>query len=164
MTYLVQKDEVVIFSKNICQRVKDIDKVLTVLYRTGVILVPLNSHFYPKKIEYLGHIVLSVCLSAALKNVEAIKTAAFLTDSTQMRLVLGGCIVYKRFRKDFSKISRPRNDNLRKDEELDWSQPTTEAQDALNKLKSKSIEPPVLALLQPHRPYMTNTNASANEF
>lgn len=58
-------------------------------------------------------------------------------------------------------IARPLNDYLRKDKKSDWLDPTTESLDTFNILKSKFVEPLLLALPRPHRPYMINTNASA---
>lgn len=44
-------------------------------------------------------------LAAAIQNDDAIKTAAFLTDSTKMRSILGAWNKYSRLVKDFSKIA-----------------------------------------------------------
>lgn len=66
-------------------------------------------------------------LDADSKVVDAIKIDVFLTETTQMRSFVGPCNVYGRFIKAFSRNSRPRNDILRKNKELNWSDLTTEA-------------------------------------
>lgn len=43
-----------------------------------------------------------------------------------------------------------------------WFDPTTEVLNAFNRLKAKSVEPPLLAFCQPHRPYKIDTDAFAN--
>lgn len=63
--------------------------------------------------------------------------------------------MYRRFIKDSAKIARLLNGNLRKYEKLDCLDTTPETLDAFNMLEFKSVEPPVLVLLKPHRLYMT---------
>lgn len=53
-------------------------------------------------------------MTNASRIVDAIKTSAFSTDSTQMRLIKDACNVYKRFIEHFSKITIPINDHLQK--------------------------------------------------
>lgn len=74
--------------------------------------------------------------------------------------VLGAGNEYRRFIKVFFKIARKHNDYLRKDKELDSLDPTTEAPYDFKLKKSKLVDPPVLALAQPYRPYMVDTNES----
>lgn len=66
-------------------------------------------------------------LAAATKNVDAIQTAVFLTDSAQMGSLLGAFHVYRRFIKEFFEISRLLNYYLQKHKELRWLNPTTKA-------------------------------------
>lgn len=81
-----------------------------------------------------------------------IETTLFPTNSLKMRKVLFACNVHGSFTENFSKITRPLIDYSRMEKELDWSDPATEALHAWNTLKSRLEEPPVLDLLQPHRP------------
>lgn len=68
---------------------------------------------------------MSNCLAVASKNIYAIKTAVFLTDSTQMGSFFGACNVCKRRIKDFIKSLGQTNDSLRKNMTFNWSKPTT---------------------------------------
>lgn len=61
----------------------------------------------------------------------------------------------------FLKLERALNDYLRKEKKLDWPVSRTENPGASKILKSKSMEPPVLALPQPHRAYIIDTDSSA---
>lgn len=72
--------------------------------------------------------------------------------------------MYIGFIKDFSKIARPLNNCPQKDKELDWLNSTIEALDAFDTSKSKLVESPMRALLQPQRSYMVDTNASTYAF
>lgn len=51
------------------------------------------------------------------------------------QIVLDACNVYRRFLNEFFKIALLLDDTLRKDEELDWLDPTTEPPNAYTKLK-----------------------------
>ena len=80
-----------------------------------------------------------------------------------MKSFLGCCNVYRRFVKSFAKIASPLSDMFKKDSEIDWDQPivpTEEQQEAFDALKQKLVEPPILALPQPGRPYMIDCDAS----
>lgn len=67
---------------------------------------------------------------------------------------MGASHVFRRLIKDFSIIVRSLNDNVQRDMELDWLDPTNVALDAFNTINSKSVESSVLTLPQPHRPCM----------
>lgn len=71
------------------------------------------------------------------------------------------CNVYKTFVRMYSIIARPLKDYLRNGKELDWLYPKTEALDVFDNLESKLMKPSVLNLLQPYKPCMINTDASA---
>lgn len=68
------------------------------------------------------------------------------TFSTQIRSFVYAGSVHRKFVKDFTEIALPLNDFVQKDKELDWLNPTIEAIDTLNTLKSKFVEAPLLAL------------------
>lgn len=78
--------DVAICSKNNYQHIKDIKKVLILLRLPGVTLKLSKSCLLKEKIGYRGHIPLLGPLVAASKNGNAINTAFFPTDSTQIKL------------------------------------------------------------------------------
>lgn len=158
-TFLVYIDSVG-FSKYNRRHIKDSKEVLTLFHRNRVTLQLPKCHFYFKKIEYHGYILETDCLASALMKVDAIKIAVFPIESTRVRLFLGACRVWRTFIKQFSKIAWPLSDYLRNNKEFYWSDLTTEAPDAFYTMKSKLMEFPLVALLQRHRQYVIDTNAS----
>lgn len=78
-----------------------------------------------KKLYYLDTILVPGRLSAAFNNVDEIKIAVFLTDSTLMRSFLKESSVYRRFIKVLSRTARCFNYFVQKDKKLDWLDPTT---------------------------------------
>lgn len=60
------------------------EEVLTLLHQTREAQKLAKGHFFQQNIKYLGHIFMPGRLVAASKNVDAIKTAVFPTNGTQM--------------------------------------------------------------------------------
>lgn len=83
---------------------------------------------------------------------DAIKTAKFPSEHSEMKYFSVARNVCKRILEDLAKMSIPVNDYLREDEKLDWLIRTTGALGALTMMKSVLVEPTMLALSQPHRP------------
>lgn len=161
-TCLLYIHEVSIFSKNSREHVKDIHKILASLRQAKLTLTVPKCHLFKKKFEYLGRTITLDCLTAAFRNVDAFKSAVFLTDSTQLRSFMDPCNMFRRFIKSSCKIARSLGDYLLTSKELDWLDPTTEARDTLNTIKSGWVQPLVVALLQGHIPYVINIYASAH--
>jgi len=100
---LVYLDDVIIFSANAEQHVKDVDTVLHRLREAGVTLNLQKCTWFSDEFEYLGHIVRPGQLHVHNKNVDALKHAKFPTTKTQLNSFFGMCNVYRRFVKDFAK-------------------------------------------------------------
>ncbi len=64
--------------------------------------------------DYLGHRITPGGLEVALKRKDALEGFQFPTTQTQVLSFLGMCNVYRRFVKDFDKITAPLNDLLKK--------------------------------------------------
>jgi len=94
--------DVIIFSTNAEQHVKDVDTVLHRLREAGVTLKLENCTWFFGEVEYLGHTVRPCQLHVDNKNVDALKHAQFPTTNNKPKSFLGMCNVYRRFDKDFA--------------------------------------------------------------
>lgn len=56
-TCLVYVDDVIIFSNNVDDYIKHVDKILKTLVNDGVMLKINKWHFFQQQVEYLGHMV-----------------------------------------------------------------------------------------------------------
>ena len=110
--------------------------------------------------DYLGHGVLPGKLKVATDTAAALKEFVFPQTLTQLRFFLGDCNVYRRFVKDFSKISRPLTGMLKKEASRSFENPTEEQLTAFETLKDRLTSPPVLALPKAGRNYRLDTDAS----
>ena len=88
---------------------------------------------------FLGHKILAVGLEVDQEKVSIIKTLLPLTTDKGIRSFLGHVGFYRRFIKDFSKISRPLCILLEKDAKFDFHE---SCQAAFDEIKSKLVASP----------------------
>lgn len=89
---MVYLDDIIIFSDNIDEHLKQIEQILTVL-RQARMTPRLNKCFFmQKRIEYLGHIVKTGELYVANKVIEEMEPPG---TTKQLRLFLGMCNAYR---------------------------------------------------------------------
>ena len=83
-------------------------------------------------------------------------------NTTQLRLLLGAAIIYRRSVTGYSGIARPLNEMLQKDADLDWDSPTNDKLEAFETKKRKLVTPRILGLPKANLPSMINTNESTH--
>ena len=110
--------------------------------------------------DYLGHVVLPGKLKVATDTAAAFKEFVFPQTLMQQRCFLGACNVYRRFGKEFSKISRLLTGMLKKEASPNFENPTEEQLTAFETLKDRLKSPLVLTLLKAGRNYRLDTDAS----
>jgi len=86
---LVCLDDVIVFSANAEQHVKDVDMVLHRLSEAGGTLNLEKSTWFSDEAKYLVHIVRPEQLHVQNKNDDALKHAKFPTTKTQLKSFLG---------------------------------------------------------------------------
>jgi len=160
---LVYLDDVIIFSANAEQHVKDVDTVQHRLRGAGVTLNEEKCTWFSDEVEYLGHIVRPGQLHLHKKNVNALKHAKFPTTTTQLKSLLGICDVYRRFVKDFAKRAKPLNALTRAEIPLDLRPPTDVTIAAFEDLRSALLCPPILPLPTANRKLVVDVDACADE-
>ena len=89
----------------------------------------------------LGHIVSSKGLEVDKAKIDVIKSLPYPTCVREVRSFLGHAGFYRRFIKDFSKISRPMCELLQKDAEFEFSK---QCKQAFDQLKELLITAPIL--------------------
>ena len=158
---LIYLDDVIVFSKNVEQHLKDVDVVLKLLGKAGVSLKLKKCEFFQPKVNYLGHVVTPGKLSIALNRLDGFENAAFPLDKSQLRSFLGAANYYRRFVRGFAALARPLNDMLKKGEPDLLPAPNEEQLASFNAIKGALLSPPVLALPRAGRKVMLDTDASA---
>ena len=65
-------DDILVYSKNEGQHVKDVTTILEALQKARLLLKPEKCHFHVKEVVFLGYIVTTTGLAIDPKKVEAI--------------------------------------------------------------------------------------------
>jgi len=160
---LVYLDDVIIFSSNAEQHVKDVDIVLHRLREAGATLNLEKCTWFSDEVVYLGHIVRPGQLHVRNKNVDALKHAKFPTTIIQLKGFLGMCNIYRPFIKDFAKREKRLNALTRAEIPQDLPPPTDVAIAAFEDLRSALLCPPVLALPEANRKLVVDVDACADQ-
>jgi hypothetical protein len=160
---LVYLDDIIVFSRNAKEHMEHLDAVLHRLYRAGLSLNLKKCRFFKESVDYLGHVILPGKLAVAKKNTQALKTAKVPTTQSELRSFLGLCNVYRRFIRGFAKIAAPLNALLRKGESPALGELSTEQLAAFETLRSRLLDPPVLALPRAKGLFTLDTDASQNQ-
>ena len=95
-----------------------------------------------RQVRYLGYIVGDGCINADPEKIRAIVDFLPPKSLKHFRRFLGMCGWYRRFIENFSNISAPLTDLLKKTDKFEW---TNEANVSFSKLKACLISAPVLA-------------------
>jgi len=160
---LVHLDDVIIFSANEEQHIKDVGTVLHRLREAGVTLNLKKCTWFSDEVEFLGHIVRPGQLHVHNKNVDALKHAKFPTTKTQLKSFLGMCNVHRRFVKDFAKRAKPLNALTRAEIPPDLPPPTDVTIAAFEDLRNALLCPLVLALPKANRKLVVDVDACADQ-
>ena len=68
--------------------------------------------FFQERVKFLGHVVTSSGLEMDPDKIEKVKTWPIPTNAYQLRSFFAFCGYYRRFVKDFSKVTKPLSDVL----------------------------------------------------
>ncbi|CAN6459353.1 unnamed protein product [Victoria cruziana] len=108
-------DDFSIYGSSFDDCLQKLEKVLIICDETNVVLLWENSHFMVREGIVLGHVVSERGIEVDRAKVETIAKLAPPSCVREVRSFLGHARFYRRFIKDFSKISRPLCNLLAKD-------------------------------------------------
>jgi hypothetical protein len=122
----------------------NLDKVLHRCEETNLVLNWEKSHFMVNEGIVLGHKISERGIEVDRAKVEAIKKMPCPRDVKGIRSILGHAGFYRRFIKDFSKISKPLTNLLQKDVPFVFDDDYEEAFETLKKALTTApiVQPP----------------------
>ena len=137
---LIYLDDVIVFSKEVEDHLKQLDCVLERLAGAGLKLKPSKCELLKTKVAFLGHVVSGQGVSPDPAKVTKIQDWEPPKNVKEVRAYLGLCSYYRRFIKDFASIAAPLHRLTEKQVAFEWSEDCQEAFDALQKaLTSDSL-------------------------
>jgi len=154
LTYL---DDILVFSPDEETHRKHIRAVITRVRDTGLTPKAFKCEFHALETEYLGYVISPEGLRM---NEEKIRTIRDWKESTNVKGVqsfLGFANFYRRFIRDYSKITTPLSSLTRKDKLWEWGD---KQQEAFEMLKGAMITQPILQHFDPEQPVTIETDAS----
>ena len=165
---VIYLDDLIIFSNSFEQHLERLDIVLTRLQQCNLKLSADKCYFFQERVKFLGHVVSRDGIETDPDKVEKIKNWPRPTNPDELRSFVAFCGYYRRFVKDFSKVTKPLTDLLpptttkknskpKKSKEWKWEQ---EQEDTFNRLKELLTSPPILAYPEFQKPFELHTDAS----
>ena len=166
---IVYLDDIIIFSDTKEKHIKGLEAVFQKLMAAGLKLKPTKCFFFRDEIEYLGHVVSGKGISTNPKKIEAVTKWPTPKTVYDVRSFLGFVGYYRRFIKNFSKITKPirevitglENQSKRaaKKTYIEW---TDLANAAFDNLKTMCVSTPILAYPDYQLPFTLHTNSSTD--
>ena len=166
---IVYLDDIIVFSDTKEEHIKRLEAVFQKLMAAGLKLKPTKCFFFRNEIEYLGHVVSGKGISTNPKKIEAVTKWPTPKTVYDVRSFLGFVGYYRRFIKNFSKITKPirevitglENQSKRaaKKTYIEW---TDTAESAFEALKTMCVSTPILAYPNYQLPFILHTNSSTD--
>lgn len=163
---VIYLDDLIIFADTFKEHLIRLDKILTRLKEHKVKLSPEKCYFIQTSVSFLGHIVSGEGIQTDPTKIEKIKQWKTPKNAGELRSFIAFAGYYRRFIKDFSKITKPLTDLLpgtsskkNKKQTKIW-QWTHKEQQIFDNLKEILTKPPILAYPNFQRPFELHTDAS----
>ncbi|XP_030847917.1 uncharacterized protein LOC115926774 [Strongylocentrotus purpuratus] len=182
MEVLVYMDDLIIFSKTLEEMEERLGRVLDRMHEFGLKASPEKCQFCCESVKYLGHVVSAEGVQTDPDKVADLATWPRPETIRQVKSFLGFAGYYRRFIKDYSKISRPLNaltigcvypkkrgqpppkrqpdPNARRANDSISDLWTSECEDAFQTLKKLLVSAPVLAFADLSQPFVLHVDAS----
>ena len=154
---IVYMDDLLIYSKNEQEHLRDLRAVLQTLREEKLYLKKEKCHFLKEEVEFLGHIVSKDGIKVDPTKVAAVKDWPTPKDVSEVRSFLGLTNYFRKFIVGYASVVRPMTALLAKDAPYTWSPQCSAAFEAV---KHALTSAPVLKLPDLNKPFVVVTDAS----
>ena len=154
---MVYMDDIIIFSTGLQEHIQNLKLVFSKLREANLKIQIDKCEFLRKEVEFLGHVVTSKGIRPNSKKIEAIQKFKIPKTQREIKSFLGLLGYYRKFIKNFAKITKPMTKCLKKNEKIEH---TKEFIDCFNTCKNILTSEPVLAYPDFKKPFELTTDAS----
>lgn len=116
---LVYMDDIIIFSTSLQEHMVNLTKVFKRLRETNLKIQLDKSEFLQKEVAFLGHIITPEGIKPNPHKIEAILKYPIPKTPREIKSFLGLLGYYRKFIKDFAKITKPLTSCLKKDAKIE---------------------------------------------
>ena len=153
----VYLDDIVLYASSLREHEIKFNKLAERLRKANLKLQPDKCEFLRKEVGYLGHIISDKGVKPDPSKLLAVKEFPRPKNAKNIKQFLGLAGYYRRFIPEFSKISRPLTDLLKKDKTFVWAE---KQEIAFTKLRDALCSKPILQFPDFTRPFVITTDAS----
>lgn len=154
---LVYMDDIIVFSTSLQEHIEKLRKIFAALEKVNLKIQLDKSEFLQKQVAFLGHVVTNRGVSPNPDKIEAIKNWPLPRNPKEIKGFLGILGYYRRFIRDFAKITKPLTAQLRKGEKIEH---TTEFVKTFEFCKTLLVHSDVLQYPDFEKPFTLTTDAS----
>lgn len=154
---LLYVDDVIVYSTNLEEHIKNLKLVFQRLRDARMKVQPDKSEFLRKDVEFLGHVITPNGIKPNPQKIEAIRKFPIPKTSKQIKSFLGLLGYYRRFIKDFAKITKPFTNCLKKGMKIEHSE---EFIRTFEHCKNLLMNEPILQFPDFTKPFILTTDAS----
>ena len=151
-------DDTVVYSSAFEAHLAHLRRVLDRLIQVGLKLKPQKCHFLCPEVDFLGYLITPQGIHPNPQKVAAVREYPVPKSVKEVRQFVGFASYYRRFVRGFSRVAQPLHALTRKGVVFAWTQQCQEAFDAL---RSLLVEAPILIHPDFDKPFVLETNASA---
>lgn len=154
---LIYLDDIIIFSSSLEEHVTKLKTVFDRLRDTNLKVQLNKSEFLCKEVTYLGHTVTTEGLRPNTDKIDAILNYPLPKTTTEIKSFLGLIGYYRKFIKDFSKITQPMTACLKKNSKIIINDNYLKS---FEKCKELLVNAPLLQYPDFEKPFILTTDAS----
>lgn len=154
---LIFIDDILIYSKTVEEHENHSHIVTQKLRQENLKAKFSKCTFWQNEVNFLGHVISEKGISVDPNKVIAVQAWKRPTNVTEVRSFMGMSGYYRRFIKDFAKISIPLTRLTRKNQVFAW---TEECEKAFGRLKEALIQAPILKVPEGNENLVIYTDAS----
>ena len=150
-------DDILIYSNSLSEHKEHVRKVLLKLREAGLYVDIDKCDFHVQETTFLGVIVSTKGIKMDPRKVQTILDWARPSTLKQVQSFIGFCNFYRRFIRNFSRITKPLHRLAQKDFKFDWNEA---CQAAFDELKQAITSAPVLRHFDREREAILETDSS----
>lgn len=154
---MVYLDDIIVYSSSLQEHIDKLRLVFDRLRQTNLKVTLDKSEFLRKEVLYLGHQITKDGLQPNDDKIKAVLDFPLPKTPTEIKSFLGLVGYYRKFIRDFSKITQPLTACLKKGRKVELSD---EYRAAFQKCKELLVNAPLLQFPDFSRPFVLTTDAS----